>query len=138
MTNSHEPEQLNDLVETILANVPAVLAIYLFGSRSTGTQQADSDIDLAILTQTGLAETKTWELTQRLASRTSTDIDIVDMKQASTVMRMQIISQGQRLFCSDENACAVFEDFVFSDYARLNEERAAILEDVCQRGSVYG
>jgi len=26
----------------------------------------------------------------------------------------------------------------FSDYARLNEERAGILADIRQRGSVYG
>lgn len=138
MTGSQKSEQINDLVQAILADVPEVLGIYLFGSRSSGTQHAGSDIDIAILTQPTFVETKIWELSQKLASRVSTDIDIVDLKQASAVMRMQIISEGQRLYCSDENACAVFEDFVFSDYARLNEERAAILEDIRERSSVYG
>ncbi len=53
-------------------------------------------------------------------------------------MRMQVISKGQRIYCSNEQSCEMFEDFVFSDYARLNEERAGILEDIGQRGAVYG
>ncbi len=33
---------------------------------------------------------------------------------------------------------AGFETYVFSSYARLNEERREILETVQQRGRVYG
>jgi predicted nucleotidyltransferase len=131
-------ELQNNLVETILADIPDVLAIYLFGSRAAGSHHATSDIDLAILTKTGLPAVNVWQLAQRLAAKTSIDTDIIDMKNASTIMRMQIISQGERLYCSNEDDCERYEDFIFSDYARLNEERAEILEDIRQRGSVYG
>ncbi len=77
-------------------------------------------------------------MAQTLAAKYSRDVDLIDLNQASTVMRMQVISKGQRIYCSNEQSCEMFEDFVFSDYARLNEERAGILEDIGQRGAVYG
>jgi hypothetical protein len=43
---------------------------------------------------------------------------------------MQIVEGGKRLYCRDQTACDAFEDFVFLDFARLNEERAGILEDI--------
>ena len=103
-----------------------------------GSQHADSDIDLALLSKQKLPEIKTWALAQTLAAKYSRDVDLIDLNQASTVMRMQVISKGQRIYCSNEQSCEMFEDFVFSDYARLNEERAGILEDIGQRGAVYG
>ena len=138
MENNHQANPHHDLVQTICTEMPEVLAIYLFGSRSSGLQHAHSDIDLAILPEQKLSETEVWALAQALAARYSRDVDLIDLKQASTVMRMQVISKGQRLYCSDEQSCEVFEDFVFSDYAHLNEERAGILKDICQRGAVYG
>lgn len=138
MENNHQSNPHHDLVQMICTEIPEVLAIYLFGSHSLGLQHADSDIDLAILPKKKLSETEVWTLAQALAAKHSRDVDLIDLKQASTVMRMQVISKGQRLYCSDEESCEVFEDFVFSDYAHLNEERAGILQDIAQRGTVYG
>lgn len=127
-----------DPVQIIRSTLPDVQTIYLFGSQSTGEQHADSDIDIAILLEHTLPETAIWELSQKLAHQYSRNVDLIDLRSASTVMRMQIISKGRRLFCANRTTCEMFEDFVFSDYARLNEERAGILEDIRQRGSVYG
>lgn len=138
MEKNHHSSPHHDLVRTICANIPGVLGIYLFGSRSLDLQHADSDIDLALLAKHKLPETKIWALAQALAAKYSRDVDLIDLKQASTVMCMQVISKGRRIYCTDEELCEAFEDFVFSDYAHLNEERAGILEDIGQRGAVYG
>ena len=138
MENNHQLIPHHDIVQMICTAMPEVLAIYLFGSHSLGLQHADSDIDLAILPQQKLSEIDVWALAQSLAAKYSRDVDLIDLKQASTVMRMQVISKGERLYCSDEQSCEVFEDFVFSNYAHFNEERAGILKDICQRGTVYG
>jgi len=53
-------------------------------------------------------------------------------------MRMQVLSNGRRLACFDTEVCDVFEDFVYSDYARLNEERAAIMAGIQERGTIHG
>jgi hypothetical protein len=46
--------------------------------------------------------------------------------------------RGRVLFDDGRMETAGFLDRVYSDYARLNEERAAILDDVRRRGSIHG
>jgi len=127
-----------ETVSRICASLPDVTAVYLFGSAVTGRTHPESDIDLAVLTDSFIDPQRLWKLTQDIAVIMHMETDIIDLRRASTVMRMQIIQNGKRLYCRDQAACDGFEDFVFSDFVRLNEERAGILEDIEQRGAVYG
>lgn len=126
------------LVKALAVALPDCLAIYRFGSWGTAAERPDSDIDLAVLPAQRLSSVFRWELAQRLASLAGRDVDLVDMQSASTVLRMQVLTQGERLHCRDVDAVERFEDSVFSSYARLNEERREILADIAARGSVYG
>ena len=128
----------NRIIETITQHLPDILAVYRFGTWDTEHERPDSDIDLAVLPVAPLDSMDRWNLQQQLASVLSRDVDLVDLLQASTVMRAQVIAHGVRLYCADETACATFETYVFSAYARLNEERGAILDAIRQRGRVYG
>jgi len=130
--------QEHALVEKIHSGIPDVLAIYLFGSAVTGELRPDSDIDLAVLGPTPLPTTRLWSLAQSLAVIAGRDVDLIDLQSASTVMRAQVVSTGERMFCANEPACDEFEDRVYSDYARLNEERRHILDDINERGRIYG
>lgn len=65
-------------------------------------------------------------------------MDLVDLREGSTVMTAQIVSEGRRLLWRDEARCAAFEAHALSDYARLNEERRGILADIRARGRVHG
>jgi len=126
------------VVERICASLPDVLAVYLFGSAASGKTHPESDIDMAVLADAPIDPERLWKLAQDIAAMVNVEIDLIDLRTASTVMRMQIVEGGKRLYCRDQTACDGFEDFVFSDFARLNEERAGILEDVERRGAVYG
>ena len=66
------------------------------------------------------------------------DVDLVDLRAASSVLRVQVLRDAQLLFESDPNARALFEATVLSSYARLNEERRGIIEDVMRSGRIYG
>ena len=127
-----------EVMRSIHSALPDVIAVYVFGSAVSGRTHPGSDIDLAVLADSPLDPERLWKLAQDIAGLAVREVDLVDLRRASTVMRMQIISGGRRLFCRDPAACDGFEDFVFSDFARLNEERAGILEDVERRGNVYG
>lgn len=127
-----------ELAKRIQSEVPSVLGVYLFGSVAKGVSNASSDVDLALLASDSLSVLEVWLLAQRLAQDIGVDVDLVDLRRATAVMRMQVIAKGRRLLCVDEPICEQFEDFVYADFARLNEERAAILMDVQSRGTVYG
>ena len=114
---------MNDhaLIEHIRQSVPDLIALYRFGSQTKGTARPDSDVELA----------------QELATQLHRDVDLVDLRTASAVMRMQVISTGECLDAPNEPARREFEMYAYSDYARLNEERKGILDDIRARGSVY-
>jgi len=127
-----------DIVDAITAALPGVEAVYLFGSTDTADERADSDVDLAFLSHQPVAAMQRWEFAQRLAGRLGRDVDLVDLSGASTVLRAQVVAQGRRLFCKDEQACERFEDYVFSAYARLNESRREILRQIAREGRIHG
>ena len=79
-----------------------------------------------------------WDIAQQLAASLGRDVDLIDIHQASTVMQKEIVSTGQRIIYQDVDVVEIFENYVFSSYARLNEERRAILDDIRSRGSIYG
>jgi predicted nucleotidyltransferase len=130
---------MNDtgLVEYIKKSIPDLIALYRFGSQAKGTARPDSDVDLAVLSRVALSELRRFELAQELSTQLHRDVDLVDLRSASTVMRMQVISTGECLFTVSDRLQGEFEDLVYSTYARLNEERREILNDVRTRGSVY-
>jgi predicted nucleotidyltransferase len=127
-----------DILDTIKRALPDVRAIYLFGSRAEGEARSESDIDIAVLPRSPLSELERYDLAQALAARLNRDVDLLDLESASTVVRMQVIARGERLYPAVSRDLELFEDFVFADYARLNEERAGILADIRARGSVHG
>ena len=126
------------MIEAVQSMVPDVVAVYLFGSAAQGTQAPESDLDLAILAKEPLPETLRWELQERLAGLVRRDVDLVDLRSATTVMRAQVFSSDILLFESDPNERGFFEMVALSMYADLNETRAGIVGDAIERGTVYG
>ena len=130
--------QLDAVVDIVRHGVPGCLAIYLFGSHAAGTAHPGSDVDVAFLAAGPLADETRWHLAQTLAITLGRDVDLVDLRRASAVMRVQVIGGGKLLFETDVTRRQEFEALALSDYARLNEERRGILDDIRARGSVYG
>ena len=132
------PAALTPAIDLLRAALPSVEAVYLFGSRAAGLATATSDFDLAILNPSPLDPVARFELASRLAEVLHAEVDLVDLRRASAVMRVQVLGNSRLLFDGDSSARAVFEAFALSDYARLNEERRGILDDVRARGSIGG
>ena len=128
----------DEIVRFLVEAVPDLIAVYRFGSRTSGQARPASDVDLAILACQPLPSVRRFELEQELAGVLHRDIDLVDLQGASTVMRMQVISTGECLFSGGDRERQRFEAYVYSSYSRLNEERREILKDVHERGLVYG
>lgn len=96
------------VVDRMVAEIPGLAVVYLFGSAARGDAVAGSDVDL------------------------------VDLRSASTVMRVQVIASGRVLHERSAFERDAFEAAALGAYARLNDARRGILEDVQRRGRVYG
>lgn len=110
-------------------------AVYLFGSAAARRLRADSDVDLAVLADEPLAAPERLALTAELADIVRRDVDLVDLRRASTVLQAQVIARGQRLLVADASAAAWFEMRALKSYALLNEERAPIFERMRREGT---
>ncbi len=125
------------LIATLQAALPDLLAIYAFGSRITGTANQNSDLDLAVLTGGSVDTVKLWHLSSELAEIAGCDVDLLDMRSASTVMQYQILMTGERWWAKDVRA-GLFECYVLSAKTELDTARAPLLKEIQEQGAVYG
>ena len=128
--------QENEIVswlEPRLASGGRLLAVYLFGSEAEGRARPDSDVDLAFLSERALDPVVVFDVAQDLATALHRDVDLLDLSRASTVLRAQVIGRGRVLHSGDARRVGEFEMYALSDYARLNEERARVMESFLER-----
>ena len=111
--------------QTLQAQAPKLLATDAFGSRIHGTSQADSDLDLSV-PMVGYAEPLAlWALAGDVAG---CQVDLLDLRAATTVMQYQIITTGQRWWAADGQA-TLYEAAILSEKTSLDEARAALLAE---------
>lgn len=126
-------QQVNTI---IIERIPNLIGIYLYGSLGTPYENKESDIDLAVLTATSISFQSLWQLSQEIAIKINKDVDLISLREASTVLCFQILTKGQRIYCSDQNKCDEFEMLAYSNYLRLNEERKEIIDAIKKRGQI--
>ena len=125
------------IVQHLRSHLPGLLAIYAFGSRITGNATPDSDLDLAVLVEGHADIIALFNLSSDLADLAGCDVDLVDLRAASTVMQHQIIQTGVRWWAKDHQA-DLFEIYVCKEKWDLDRYRAGLLQDIQHHGRVYG
>ncbi len=129
------------IVQTILSHFPQTQAIYLFGSYGTAQEWPDSDVDIAVLLPPKLAKQigslTLSKLHLALAALLNKEVDLINVRQVSTVFQKEIIMAERRIFCADEYAADEFEMLTLSYYQKLNEERREILAEFARTGRAY-
>jgi predicted nucleotidyltransferase len=111
--------------------------IMLFGSAARGKMHADSDVDIAFLSDMVCDEAQLYFIAQELAIELDRDIHLINLNIVSTVLQAQVISTGEIIYEQDKLRRQEFFVLVMKKYARLNEERAPILDRIKERGSIY-
>lgn len=127
------------LEPALAALVAPVQAVYLHGSWSTGWSREESDVDLAILAGRPLGLEERLSIFREVYAVTGGGkaIDIAELLRADCVFASRVIMEGERILVYDKNAADRFEMITLAKYARLNEERAGIVADIRQRGTIY-
>lgn len=118
-----------DLAERVVdalghLGIDAVEAVYVFGSVVDGRARDNSDLDLAFLSTRVCDPVAVFDASQVLAGQLGSEVDLIDLCRGSTVMRLEVISKGRRIYARDVVSADTFEMYAYGDYARLQEERA--------------
>ncbi|MFT4249424.1 MAG: nucleotidyltransferase domain-containing protein [Pseudomonas sp.] len=116
---------------------PQALGIWLFGSFANGHANAQSDVDLALLLPGKADPVELWNLAQQLAVLIDRDVDLLDLRAASTVIQYQVVTTGRLLWAADAQA-DLYTSFILSSKTALDEARAGLMDDIQRRGHVHG
>jgi predicted nucleotidyltransferase len=125
------------LIKILLAAFPAAQAIYAFGSQASGNARVDSDLDLAILVENYADPETLWKMSGELATLAKCEVDLLDLRAASTVMQYQVITTG-RCIWSRSIESTLFELLVLSEKLALDTARAPLMQDIIKDGKIYG
>lgn len=122
------------------ALIPVLKPVFLivFGSYAKGCARPESDIDIAFYCkEEGPSTYDTFMLAQQLADKLKMEVDLVNLKEASTVFQAQIFSTGETIYCTDENIRVREQMRALSMYVKLNEDRSEVLQQIERRGAIY-
>jgi predicted nucleotidyltransferase len=128
----------NLLVDTLHQKLPHLLGVYLFGSQAQENASPTSDVDVAILAENRVPIVTLWEIAKDL-ERTATDrdVDLVDLRGASTVFQHQIITTGICLWSAGLPA-TLYEIFILREKMDFDAARQGLLADIAKEGTIYG
>lgn len=134
-------ESGDTIVRIIQTHHPDVQAVYLFGSWGTEEEWPDSDVDIAMLLPPDKAKTlgalDLVKTQAELASLLHKPVDLLNLRQISTVFQKEVVMADRRIFTANEYAAEEFEMLTLSFYQKLNEERAEILSEGLRSGRFY-
>ena len=137
MIASFESTELARLLSELHATFPSLAAVYLFGSAAQGRMHAESDIDVAVDIGRELTSPERWHAMQALSIGMLREVDLIDFRVASDVLRHQILTAGRRVYARDEAAQSAYDAAVLSEYFDFIAQRAPLMQDIISRGSVY-
>jgi len=140
-TLGNQAAKAEAIVQICLSHLPEIQAIYLFGSWGTSQQSEHSDLDLALLLPQlrakALGNLYGSALYKALESLFKIDIDLINLREANTVLQKEIIADGRCVYNADAYAADEFEMLTMSYYQKLNDERAAVLHSFYKTKRAY-
>jgi uncharacterized protein len=129
------------IIQTILDHHPCVQAIYLFGSYGTEHERTDSDVDIALLLSPKESKVIDFpvatELHFELERLLNKNVDLINLRQVSTVLQKEVIASDRCIYQGDRTAAEEFEMLTLSLYQKLNEERSGIVESALAGGRFH-
>lgn len=116
-----------------------VIVAYLFGSRARDDDRADSDVDVAVLTNGTLGLFERARLAGRLADALGApSCDLVLLAEAPLEIRGRVLLEGHTIYCVDEARRVAFEVRTRSEWFDFqpphDEQTRSYIRRVAQRG----
>jgi predicted nucleotidyltransferase len=130
-----ELERVGRIVEEIF---PEVLGVWVYGSMADGTANEASDIDIAILGEAPIP--LGWNELERigeLSGRLARDVDLIDLRAVSALLRFEVVIRDVRVAARDPLACDRYETQVISAYQMFYAEQLPRFRDIRERGRVF-
>lgn len=124
-------EEIKEKLESIkqyLINNFECEAILLFGSYARNTQNAESDIDLAIKFKKEIQPKELFEIKRKLEDILEKDVDLIDLENTQDGIRYEVLMNGITIYVKDELKFELYKLDMYREYLELNESRKYIMD----------
>ncbi len=116
------------MVSRYAASQPSILAAYLFGSVVRGRLTTESDIDVALLFAEPPDALRVLDMREDLTTLLGRQADLVNLNQASPILGMQVLRNGEIVFERSARAARQFRVRTIFAYFDLKQVRKPIEE----------
>lgn len=124
-------EEIKNKIIEIINNTINCEAIVIFGSYARGTQNEESDIDIAIKPITHITKKYIYELNEKIADELKKDIDLVNLDTIENDgFKYEILINGETIYCKDSYKFDLYKLDVYREYLELNEARKMIIDEM--------
>lgn len=130
-------EKLEKVKEYLLTHFKCE-AILLFGSYARDTQNAESDVDLAIKLKEKIGQKELFETKKQLEDIIKKDVDLIDLDNTQDGIKYEILMNGITIYVQDELKFELYKLDMYREYLELNESRKAIIDNIKKGGKIYG
>ena len=113
-------------------------AILLFGSYVRGTQNIESDIDIAIKPKEEISKKEIFYLVQEIEEAIKIEVDLVNLDTIGDGFRYEILMSGKTIYCEDEFKFEFYKLDMYREYLDLNESRKIIIDEIKKGGASSG
>ena len=129
---------MEEKIKEILLKEIECEAIVLFGSYARGTQNTESDIDIAIKTKSKIEKKTLYKISIELSDELKKDIDLINLDdEISDAFRYEILITGKTLYCKDEFKFEMYKLDMYREFLELNESRQMIINRIKNGGDIY-
>lgn len=126
-----------EIINKFLTNEIDPVFIYVFGSSAKGYFRDNSDIDIGFYPSKEIDSYKLFMIKEELADMLKRDVDLVNLKESSTVFKAQVVCNGYEIYSKDESISAEFRIRSLKEYDLLNNNRKVILDRIKKEGKIY-
>ncbi len=117
------------LLSKVFENYPDIQAVYLFGSRATGTARATSDLDLAVVPRHPTVRNQRLDLLADLAKHGFCNVDLVFLDTEDITLKYEAVRQNNVVYRTEDFDRGAFYSRIIRQYLDflpyLNVQREA-------------
>ena len=127
-----------EIIKKIILKKIDCEAILLFGSYVRGTQNIESDIDIAIKPKEEISKKEIFYLVQEIEEAIKIEVDLVNLDTIGDGFRYEILMSGKTIYCEDEFKFEFYKLDMYREYLDLNESRKIIIDEIKKGGASSG